>query len=271
MNIEAKQGKKIAIITGASSGLGAEYALQIEKRYFLDEIWLIARRATPMKELSEKFLKSTGRVFPFDLTNRADLAALEKLLQEEKPEIAFLVNNAGFGKVGPFERLGLNEQVQMIDLNVVCTTWLTHIAIPYMKPGSSVIQVASSAAFSPAPFFSVYAATKAFVVSLSDALGYELRRQGIKVLAVCPGPVETEFFHVAQKSEFMKDKVGEAEPFNRSLAATAREVVAKSLNDLEKGRRHSVYGFMIRLFGFLAPLTPPALKLKLLASRNPQN
>jgi short-subunit dehydrogenase len=122
-----------------------------------------------------------------------------------------------------------------------------------MKPGSAIIQVASSAGFSPAPFFSVYAATKAFVVSLSDALGYELKAQGIKVLAVCPGPVETEFFAVSQKSEFMKDRVGEAEPFNRKLAATAREVVAKALSDLQKGTEKS---FLSRR-GSLTPWFPP--------------
>lgn len=270
MNKEAKPRKKIAIVTGASSGLGAEFALQLEKKFFLDEIWLIARRATPMRELAEKFLKSTGVVITADLSSRSDLAALQKRLAEEKPEIEFLVNNAGFGKVGPFDRLGLAEQVQMIDLNVTGLTWLTHAAIPFMNPGSAILQVASSAGFTPAPFFAVYAATKAFVVSFSDALGYELRGQGIKVIAVCPGPVETEFFEVSQKSEFMKDKVGEAEPFNRSLAATSRDVVAKALADLQKGRRHSIYGATIQLFGMLAPFTPTAIKLKLLASRNPQ-
>lgn len=270
MNKEAKQRKKIAIVTGASSGLGAEFALQIEKKYFLDEIWLIARRAGPMRELTEKFLKSTGVVLSYDLTSRSDLAALQKRLEEENPEIEFLVNNAGYGKVGPFDRLGLDEQVKMIDLNVTSLTWLSRVAIPFMKPGSAIIQVASSAGFTPAPFFSVYAATKAYVVSLSDALGYELRGQGIRVIAVCPGPVETEFFSVAQKSEFMKDRVGEAEPFNRKLAATSRDVVAKALSDLQKGRRHSIYGAAIQLFSFFAPVTPAALKLKLLASRNPQ-
>lgn len=267
---EAKPRKKIALVTGASSGLGVEFALQIEKKYFLDEIWLVARRAAPMKELAQKFLKSTGVILAYDLTNRSDLAALQKRLAEENPEIEFLVNNAGYGKVGPFDKLGLDEQVQMIDLNVTALTFLSRAAIPYMKPGSCIIQVASSAAFSPAPFFAVYAATKAFVVSLSDALGYELRPQGIKVLAVCPGPVETEFFTVAQKSEFMKDKVGEAEPFNHALYASSKDVVAKAITDLAKGKRHSIYSFSIQLFAAAAPIVPIWIKLKALASRNPQ-
>jgi short-subunit dehydrogenase len=265
---EAKPRKKIALITGASSGLGVEFALQIEKKFFLDEVWLVARRADPMRELAQRFLKSAGVILPLDLTNRSDLAALHKRLEEENPEIEFLVNNAGYGKVGPIDKLGLQEQVQMIDLNVTALTYLTRAAIPFMKPGSSIIQVASSVAFSPAPFFAVYAATKAFVVSLSDALGYELKSQGIKVLAVCPGPVETEFFTVAQKNDFMKDRVGEAEPFNHALYASSRDVVAKAIMDLGKGKRHSIFGFSIQLFAALAPVVPTWIKLRALASRN---
>lgn len=267
---ETKPRKKIAVVTGASSGLGAEFALQIEKKYFLDEIWLVARRTTPMKELAEKFLKSTGVILSYDLTNRSDLAALEKRLEEANPEIEFLVNNAGYGKVGPFDQLGVDEQIKMIDLNVCALTFLSRIAIRYMKPGSSMIQVASSAAFSPAPYFAVYAATKSYVVSLSDALGYELANQGIKVIAVCPGPVETEFFTVAQNSAYMKDKVGEAEPFNRALYSSASDVVEKALNDLSKGRRHSIFSLSIKFFAAASALVPTRLKLKALASRNPQ-
>ena len=260
--------KKIALITGASSGIGAEFALQIEKKYYLDEVWMIARRPIPMKELAERFLKSRGVILNFDLTSRTDLTALERRLAEDKPEIDFLVNNAGYGKFGPVSELGLDEQIKMIELNVTALTYLTRIAIPYMKPGSSIIQVASSAAFSPSPFFSVYAASKSFVVSFSDALGFELRNQGIGVLAVCPGPVETEFFAVAQKNEFMKDKVGDVEPGERKLSASPRDVVAKALRDLDRGRRHSIYGIPMRIFGLLAPLVPLGIKLRLLGRRN---
>lgn len=263
--------RKIAIVTGASAGLGAEFALQIEKTFFLDEIWMIARRPAPMRELAEKFLKSRAVVLTYDLTSKSDLVALEKRLAEEKPEVEFLVNNAGLGKFGPFDQLGLDEQIKMIELNVTALTYLTRVCIPYMKPGSSIIQVASSAAFSPSPFFAVYAATKSFVVSLSDALGHELKDQGIKVLAVCPGPVETEFFGVAQKNEFMKDKVGVAESANHSLYVSAHDVVAKALRDLGKGRRHSVYGFTMQLLSRLAAFVPLSARLSLLARKNQFN
>jgi short-subunit dehydrogenase len=263
--------RKIAIVTGASAGLGAEFALQIEKGFYLDEIWMIARRSPPMRELAEKFLKSRAVVLTYDLTSKSDLVALEKRLAEEKPDVDFLVNNAGYGKYGPFDKLGLDEQIKMIELNITALTYLTHVCIPYMKPGSSILQVASSAAFSPSPFFAVYAATKSFVVSFSDALGHELKSQGIKVLAVCPGPVETEFFSVAQKNEFMKDKVGHAEPANRALYASAHDVVAKALQDLGKGRRHSVFGLAMQLFSLFAGIVPVGIKLRALARKNQHN
>lgn len=265
---EANSRKKIAIITGASSGLGAEFALRIEENFYLDEIWMIARRAGPMKELSEKFLKSKAVILTLDLTSKSDLTTLERRLAEENPEIEFLVNNAGYGKIGPFAQLGLDEQIKMIELNITALTFLSRVGIRYMNPGASLIQVASSAAFSPAPYFAVYAATKSYVVSLSDALGFELREHGIRVIAVCPGPVETEFFSVAQKNEFMKDKVGEAEPFNRSLYTSSREVVTKALADLSRGKRHSIFGFWIKVFSAAVPFLPTSLKLRALGSRN---
>lgn len=259
--------KKIAIITGSSSGLGIEFARQIEKGHYLNEIWLVARRSGPMKELAESFHKSKAVVLALDLTNEGDLAALKKRVADENPEIEFLVNNAGYGKIGPFSELGLEEQLQMIDLNVKTLTHLSHMAIPYMMPGSKMIQVASSIGFCPAPHFAVYAATKAYVVFLSEALNFELKEKGIEVLAVCPGPVATEFFSVAQKNEFMRDKVGDAEPFNNFLTATAHDVVAQALRDAAKNRRRSVFSIPIKAFVGLLPFVPRGLALRALARR----
>lgn len=262
-----KSSKKIAIITGASSGLGIEFARQIEKKYFLDEVWLIARRAGPMKELAESFQKSKGVIIPLDLTNQGDLASFKKKLSQEQPDILFLVNNAGYGKIGPFAELGLDEQLQMIDLNVRTLTYLSHVAIPYMLPGAKILQVASSIGFTPAPYFAVYAATKSYVVSLSEALNYELRERGISVTAVCPGPVATEFFSVAQKNNFLRDKVGEAEPFNKSVLADAKDVVAKALYDSAHGRRRSVFGLPIKAFVSLVKFMPNSLLMRALSQR----
>jgi short-subunit dehydrogenase len=263
----AKTTKKIALITGASSGMGAQFALQIEERYFLDEIWLVARRAEPMHDLAARFQKSKAVVLALDLTDEGDLATLEKRLRDEKPQVDFLVNNAGYGKIGPFAELGRDEQMQMIALNVSTLTYLSHAVVPYMKSGSQMIQLASSIAFSPAPYFAVYAATKSYVVSLSEALNFELKEKGIKVTAVCPGPVATEFFSVAQNNEFMRDKVGNAEPFNQSLMADAADVVRKALRDASRGNKLSVYGFAINAFVKAMPFVPKGIAMKVLSQR----
>jgi short-subunit dehydrogenase len=264
---DTKNRKKIAIITGASSGLGLEFAKQIEQDYYLQEIWLIARRTEPMRELAEGFQKSKPVVLALDLTDAGDLSSLKKKIQDENPDIEFLVNNAGFGKIGPFAEVGLEEQLQMIDLNVRTLTHLSHICIPFMGKGSRILQIASSIGFCPAPYFAVYAATKAFVVSFSDALGFELRARGINVTAVCPGPVATNFFSVAQKNKFMQDKVADEAPFNRALMANASDVVAKALADAENGRKRSVYGFLINGFVRILPFVPRSLAMKALSLR----
>ena len=221
-----------------------------------------------MKDLSEKFLKSKGVILSLDLTDRGDMNILHKKLQDENPDIMFLVNNAGYGKIGPFADLGLDEQLLMIDLNVRALTHLTKIAIPFMKPGAKILQVASSIGFAPSPYFAVYAATKAFVVSFSEALNYELKSRNISVTAVCPGPVATEFFQVAQKNEFMKDKVADADPVNKAFVASAQSVVSKALQDMNHHRRLSIYGFPIWVFTLLAPLVPRKILLHFLARRN---
>jgi len=263
--MQVSEKKKIAIITGASAGLGKEFAQKIEQNYFLDEIWLIARREAPLQELTNGFHKSKGIVLAFDLTSHDDIKKLNSRLQEEQPEISLLINNAGYGKIGPFEKLGLDEQLCMIDLNVRTLTELSYLCLPYMKNGSSILQIASSIAFSPAPYFAVYAATKSYVLSFSTALNYELKERGIHVLAVCPGPVETEFFSVAQKNKYQGDKKADEKPFNQKIMAQAKDVVSLALKDLERKKLVSIYGFPIKFFTAAIPFIPTALAMKLLA------
>ncbi len=260
--------KKIAIITGASAGLGKEFARQMEKKYFIDEVWLIARRESPLRELAKEFKKSVGVPIALDLTNQGDIKELQKRLETEEPEVMFLVNNAGYGKIGPFESLGLEEQLQMIDLNVRTLTELSYICLPFMNEGANLVQVASSIAYAPAPFFAVYAATKSYVLSFSNALNYELRERGIHVLAVCPGPVETEFFSVAQKSELSKGSSSEAKPFNEGLMAKPEQVVARALKDLDKKKMKSIYGLPIKFFTTFVSFIPKEIVLKALSQRN---
>lgn len=241
---------KIGVITGASSGLGEEFALQIAKKAKgLDEIWLIARRKERLEALKDQ-LKVPCQVLVMDLLEEKSFLDYERKLKEERPQICLLVNNAGFGKIGPFENTALQESLNMIDLNIKALVKMTYASLPYMKEKAKIIQLASSAAFLPQPYFNIYAATKAFVLSFSRSLSYELKEKGISVTAVCPGPVKTEFFQVASHSK--KPTL----PIKNMVLAPADEVVKKALKDVARGREISVYGLTMNGFRILSKWVP---------------
>lgn len=189
----------IAVITGASSGLGQEFALQIDSLFHnLDEIWLIARRKERLEQLSG-VLRTKTKVFQLDVTDDMQMQLFQEVLEIAGPAVRMLINCAGYGLMGPFARLSMVEQLGMVKLNCEALTRMTHLCLPYMKKNSRIIQMASSAAFVPQINFAVYAASKSYVLSFSRAIGEELRKQKIYVTAVCPGPVETEFFDIAER------------------------------------------------------------------------
>ena len=188
----------IAIITGASSGIGKEFALQLDAGlYTIDEFWLIARRKDRLEELACD-LDHMAKTIPLDLTQEADMEHLRALLRKERPAVRMLINCSGYGIMGQFSEIDSREQVGMIDLNCRALTEITHACLPYMKKNSRIIQLASSAAFLPQPGFAVYAASKSYVLSFSRALSEELRSRKIYVTAVCPGPGQPEFFDRAE-------------------------------------------------------------------------
>lgn len=248
--------KTIAIITGASAGLGSEFAKQISTAHALNEVWIIARREAPLLELAREI--PNAKVLVLDLKEPSAWQFLKQKLEAEKPTLRFLVNNAGLGRLGSFAEASFDEQIEMIDVNIRALTALTHIALPHMTKGSALIQVASSIAYNPSPRFAVYAATKAFVLSLSHALSVELKSKGIAVLAVCPGPVATEFQAVARTS---KDSA------HYALMAQPRDVVRKALKDLQKQKVVSVYGWAIHLFVFLTKIIPTRVLLAISSRR----
>ncbi len=188
---------RIAIITGASSGLGKAYAQQLDRLGGLDELWLIARREERLKALGQK-LSTPSRVLPLDLTDPTAVPVLQTLLKEERPVLDTLVCAAGFGKFGRAEDLTGAETASMIDLNCRSAAEVTRVCIPYLKRDSRVLEVASCAAFQPLQGMNVYAATKAFLLHYTRAIRRELAPRGIKVTAVCPWWVKTEFMAVAR-------------------------------------------------------------------------
>lgn len=246
---------KIAIITGASSGMGRETAVQIADRFGgIEEIWLIARRKERLEELDGR-LPVKIRCFGMDVTSPDEREDLKEALEEENPDVKFLVNAAGFGKIGKVGDLDLETECGMIRLNCEALCAMTHMVLPYMSRNSRIIQYASSAAFLPQPKFAIYAATKAFVLSYSRALGEELRSREIYVTAVCPGPVETEFFDIAETT-------GSVPLYKRLVMSNPKKVVALGLRDSMMGKSVSVYGLTMKAFRILSKMVPHELLLK---------
>jgi len=190
--------KKIAIVTGASSGIGAEISRHL-KNESGHEIWLVARRLDRMEGLAAE-LREKGalvKVHVLDLQKAESWQELETHVKASGSHVSWLVNNAGFGYSGRFEDESLESVEGMIALNVLALVSLTRRLLPYMEKGTRIVNVASSIAFLPVAGHAVYAATKAFVLSFSLSLREELRPRGITVSAVCPGPVGTEFWDAA--------------------------------------------------------------------------
>ncbi len=187
---------KIAVITGASSGLGVEFYKELQKEA-IDEVWIIARREDRLKEISDKLGKIKTRVVPMDITLSENVEAYKALLAEESADVRFLVNNAGFGTVGNLDEADYIKQGQMVDLNVRALTEFTVVTLPYMTKGSCVINVCSIASFVPNARMTVYSSTKAYVMSFTRGLRYELKKKKINATAICPGPMSTEFLNVA--------------------------------------------------------------------------
>lgn len=186
--------KQIAIVTGASSGLGKEFVRQIAasgERY--EEIWVIARREDKLRELAAG-ISATVRPVPLDLASDDSFTALKALLEAEKPNVRLLINAAGFAKMGNYDQIASADNDGMIDLNCKALVRTTVIVLPYMKKGARILEISSSSAFQPLPGLGVYAASKAFVLRYSRALWWELIGRGINVTAVCPYWVKgTEF------------------------------------------------------------------------------
>ena len=241
--------KSIVIITGASSGIGREFALQLDAHLRkTDEIWLIARRKDKLLELSRKMRNNT-RILCMDLTSEGQIERLADTLEDNDCKIRMLVNCAGYGFIGDFKDLGRAEQSGMIRLNCEALTNVTHCCIPYMAKKARIIQIASSAAFLPQPGFAVYAASKSYVHSFSMALREELRDKQIYVTSVCPGPIDTEFFDKAET-------YGSVMSMKQKIMADVEGVVRKALFDSCKKKAKSVYTFPIQAFDVLTKVVP---------------
>lgn len=243
----------IAIVTGASSGMGREFVLQLSSYVDVDEIWVIARRAAALEALKNE-VKVRVRPIVLDLGKEESFSAMEKLLSEEKPCVKLLVNAAGFGKFGMFDKISAEDDGKMIDLNCKAVVMMTRICVAYMQRGSHILELDSLSAFQPVPYITTYAATKSFVLSYSRAVNRELKSRGIRVMAMNPGWVKTEFFNHA----FQSNEGNEVKYFDRLYEA--KDCVATGLKDLYRTKKdYSVHGFMTRMQVRLVKFLPHSL------------
>ena len=243
--------KNIAIITGASSGMGRDFLIQIKDYGNFDEIWAIARREDRLKELSS-LTSIPVRAVCLDLTSPDSFEKYEQLLKEERPNVSLLVNCSGYGKFGRYDDIEMADKVGMIELNCIALVKMTEITLSYMKEGAHIIQLDSLSSFQPVPYIGVYGATKAFVLSYSRSLNRELRKRKIKVCAVCPGWVRTEFFERA------KTKNENAVTYY-NVVYESKDVVKTALRDAYKGKDVSIHGAQIKLQVLLTKLLPHSL------------
>ena len=246
---------RIAVVTGASSGMGREFVRQIDNADHLDEIWVIARRRERLESLQAE-VKTPLRIIPMDLAHSESYAQYESYLKKHTPDVTLLVNCAGYGKFGRYDDIPLEEALGMIDVNCKALVAFTQYTLPYMGKGSHVLELDSLSAFQPVPGLGVYGASKAFVLSYSRALGREVRRKGIHVMAVCPGWVKTDFFDRATQSSGSTITY-----FNRWY--TAPQVVETALRDMRKGKDVSICGLPIKAQVLAVKLLPHRLVMNI--------
>lgn len=243
--------KKIAIITGATGGIGEEFVKQM-LRYELDEVWAVARNENKLSQLRERY---GAKVVPIS-ADLSDMSAIEKInamLSEKKPQVCFLVNNAGLAKMASYKDFSPDEISRTIDVNCKALVMLCNICIPYMKSGGNILNISSASAFQPNPYINLYAASKAFVRNYSRALNVELEGTGITVTAVCPGWVDTEML--------VREVNGKKVKFSGMVKA--ERVVKTALRDAKKGRDMSVCSLYVKYQHLFVKIMPQRLVMKI--------
>ena len=247
----------VAVITGASSGIGREFAFQLKAQAKIDEFWLIARNVERMEAVAKE-LGVPCKIISADLTKKEGIAIYRSALTEEKPEIAFLVNAAGFGTFGAFDVLSEKTVTDMIDLNITATVLITHMSVPYIKRDGRIIELGSGSCFTPLPHFNIYSSSKVFVLHYTKSLNYELEPYGIRATCFCPGWVDTAFLPKSL------DANSEARvPKSMKPLLNVSDVVSRCVKASIKGRAMYVTNWYTKLQHVLFKIVPDFILTKL--------
>lgn len=243
--------KKIAVVTGASGGIGKEF-VRLLLNENIDEIWAIARNKQKLDLLKKDF---GDKIIPVseDIADIQSVKNIEEMLKSEKPVVEYLINNAGMAKMGSYNDFSVEEIDKTVRLNCSTPVMLSTICIPYMKPGSKILNISSASAFQPLPFLNLYSASKVFERSYSRALNTELKDMGITVTAVCPSWVDTDLL--------MKEANGKKIKFKGII--TPEQAAKKALKDAKRGKDMSVCTLRTKTEHLLAKLYPQKLSMKI--------
>ena len=245
----------VAIITGASSGIGREFAKQIKEKLGVEEFWFIARREDKMQKLAEE-LGVSAKIISADLTKEEGIARVKAELSSSSPSVKYLINAAGFGKFGSFDQVSERDVADMIDLNSKALVLITHAVIPYMERGGRIVELGSGSCFTPLPYFNTYAASKSFVLHYTKALNYEIKRYGLRATCFCPGWVETEFLGIATKNPDV------TVPKEMKPLLKTEKVVSKCIKAMVKGKTMCVTNWYTKLQHTLFKLLPDCILSK---------
>ena len=246
----------VAIVTGASSGIGAELARGLKTRG-VDEFWLVARRADRLEALGRE-LGVKYKCISADLSVKEGIETLRAALESEKPSVKYLVNAAGFGDFGAFDQLPESEIEKMIDLNVKAVVLITHMTVPYMERGGRIVQMGSGSCFAPLPYFNTYSSGKVFILHYTKSLNYELKKYGVRAICFCPGWVETEFLGKAGAYKSTHPRASSMKPM-----LACKDVVAGCLKAMDKGKVMYVTNWFTKLQHLLFKVIPDPILTKM--------
>lgn len=243
----------VAIVTGASSGLGVEYLKNICEMYpHIQQYWIIARRGDKLEKIKNGYPDKKIVPICLDLTEYSSYSVLDEMLKSIDAEVKVLVNNAGFGLLGDLYDSDPVKQAAMVDLNCRALTAITSVVIKYMTRGSYIVNVCSIASFCPNARMTVYSSTKAYVKSFSRGVRFENKERGINVLAVCPGPMETEFLDVGGIK-------GKSKTFEMLPYCSPSKVAKQSLIAAEKGRAIYTPTAFYKFYRVLSKIIPSCI------------
>ncbi len=248
---------KAALITGASGGIGLELARLLARDGY--DLVLVARSENRLREIADELQNAHGiraLVLPHDLSLSTTPDAIFEALQTHKVQVDILVNNAGIGTYGPFAEIDWDKERDLLQINIVALTHLTKLFLPEMlsRRAGKILNVASTAAFQPGPFMAVYYASKAYVLSFSQALSNECAGSGVTVTALCPGPTQSDF---QERAAMTQSKL------MQGALMTSAEVAAQGYQAMQKGKRRVVTGFNNRVWTLAAKFLPTGATIKM--------